>query len=112
MNSTQKVAASVAALTLALPLVSLAQITATPPHIGAVNLVSLGNVIVTQVWVFFTIVAIIMFVVAGIQFLTSGGDPERVQKARSSFLWGVAGVAVGIIAYAIVTIVSGALGAA
>ncbi len=53
----------------------------------------------------FGVVAVIMFVVAGVSFLTAGGEPEKIQKARSAFIWGVAGVLVGIIAFSIIAIV-------
>lgn len=33
---------------------------------------------------------------AAFLFLTSGGSPERVNKAKSAFLWGIVGVAVAL----------------
>lgn len=106
-----KLAGAVSVLALALPLVTFAQIGGAPPSAFSPNLSSLGQIVVNQVWIFFTIIAIIMFVVSGIQFLTSQGDPEKVKTARGSFLWGVVGIAVGVIAYTIIAIVRGALGA-
>lgn len=59
----------------------------------------------TLAWQIFGLIAVICFVIAGILFLTSGGDPEKVQTARNAFMWGVAGIVVGILAYSIISII-------
>ena len=53
----------------------------------------------------FGAIAVICFLVAGILFLTAGGQAEKIGAARSAFIWGIAGVVVGIIAFSIVAIV-------
>jgi|SRR3989344_3086690 len=50
-------------------------------------------------------IAVIAFIVAGILFLTAGGNAEKVQAARSAFIWGIAGVVVGILAFSIIAVV-------
>jgi len=55
-------------------------------------------------WTVFSLIVVICMLVAGILFLTSGGDPEKIKTARLAFIWGVVGVAVGIIAYSIIEI--------
>jgi hypothetical protein len=50
-------------------------------------------------------VAVICFLIAGILFLTAGGEPEKIKQARAAFIWGVAGVIVGILAFSIIAIV-------
>lgn len=62
--------------------------------------------IITASWVIFGVIAVICFVIAGVLFLTAQGEPEKVKLARAAFIWGVVGVAVGIIAYSIISIVS------
>jgi hypothetical protein len=110
MNKAKKIALSVATIaSIVLPVIALAQIGGTPPSAFAPNLTSFGTVIVNQIWIIFTIVAVICFVVAGILFLTSGGNPEKVAAARSAFLWGVAGIVVGVLAYTIIALVRGAI---
>jgi hypothetical protein len=112
MTTAQKIAsAGAATLAFVAPAAAFAQVGGTPPGSFSPNLTALGQVIINQVWIFFTILAVICFIISAIQFLTSGGDPEKVQKARSSFLWGVAGVVVGVIAFTIVALIRGALGA-
>ena len=73
------------------------------------NLAILGVAIGRVVWVAFTIIAVIAFIVAGVQFLTSQGDPEKISRARLSFIWGIAGIIVGIVAYSIILIVGNSL---
>ena len=93
--------------TLALPAIAFAQPTVT---IGSIT--GLVSVVERFMWIIFGGIAVIMFVVAGILFLTAQGDPEKVQAARSAFIWGIAGVVVAIIAYSIIAIVTSALSGA
>jgi len=80
--------------------------------IGCVNdITNLVNSVLRTTAYIFTAIVVVLFVVAGILFLTAQGAPEKLATARSAFLWGVVGVAVGIIAYSIVLIVAGVLGA-
>lgn len=52
-------------------------------------------------------VAVIMLVIAGIRFVTSGGNPSGLQKARSSIIYSVAGLVVIIIAFTITNVILG-----
>jgi len=90
---------------LAMPVLALAQVGGQPPPIST-DLQGLGEKIVNAVWIVFTVIVIIMFVIAGILFLTAAGSPEKVAQARQAFLWGVAGVVVGILAYTMITVVT------
>lgn len=93
---------------LLLPVVALAVVDAnTPPAVGSItNLAGVITKIQNFMWVLFGGIAVICFIVAGILFLTAGGQPEKIQAARSAFIWGVAGVVIGIIAFSIIAIVS------
>ena len=51
-------------------------------------------------------IAVICFLVAGVMFLTAGGQTEKISQARSAFIWGIAGVIVGILAFSIIAIVA------
>ncbi len=85
---------------LALPVAALAQ----PAH--TINsLDQLAEKIKVAAWTVFGIIALICFIIAGILFLTAAGNPEKIQMARNAFLWGVAGVVVGILAYSIISII-------
>jgi len=94
---------------LLLPVAALAQMEGTapggygtPPSSAQALIHSIENL----VGLVFGAIAVIMFVVSGIYFLTSGGQPEKVQTARQALIWGVAGVVVGLIAFSIVAIIS------
>ena len=101
----KKIALSLLAVTLvALPVLAFAQIGGTPPTISY-DLTTMGNRIASAAWIVFTIIAVVMFIIAGVLFMTAQGSAEKVQQARSAFLWGVAGVVVGIIAFTIITLV-------
>lgn len=97
------------ALALVLSAVLLSPVVALAVPAG-VPTVSGLNQIVTYIenalWIIFGLIAVIMFVIAGITFMTAGGQPDKVATARSAFIWGVAGVVVGILAYSIIAIVS------
>ncbi len=50
-------------------------------------------------------VAVAMIVIGGISFATSQGDTSKVAKARNTILYGVVGLVVALLAYAIVNFV-------
>lgn len=64
----------------------------------------------SAVWIVFTAIVLFCFISSGILFLTSGGVPDNLKRAKASFLWGVVGVVVGIVAYSIIEILSNILG--
>ncbi len=54
-------------------------------------------------------VAVVMIVVGGIGFVTSQGDTSKVAKARNTILYGVVGLVVALLAFAIVNFVLSAV---
>lgn len=72
---------------------------------GTTDLPGLITGIKQMAWMVFGVIAVIAFVIAGVLFLTAAGNPEKVQQARNAFLWGVAGVIVGILAFSIISII-------
>jgi len=69
----------------------------------------LGN-LKTALWGAFTILAVICFMWAGILFLTSSGDPEKMRRAKNALIYGIVGVVVAILGYSIVGIIKTAFG--
>lgn len=63
-------------------------------------------------WLFigFILLAVVMLVFASLQFLTSGGDPNNLAKARSKLLWAVIGIAAALVAKGIPVVVKLILG--
>lgn len=49
--------------------------------------------------------AVIMIIIGGINFVTSQGDAAKVTKARNTILYGVVGLIVSLLAFAIVNFV-------
>ena len=85
-----------------MPTVAFAQLHSYGPNI------SLGGIvdnIVGNLWVVFAGVAVVCFLVAGVMFLTAAGDASKLKTAKDAFLWGVAGVIIGILAYSMINIV-------
>lgn len=56
-------------------------------------------------------VAVIMFMVAGILFATSGGQPGQITKAKTALMYAIAGIVISLIAGAIVKFIRTAMGA-
>lgn len=54
-------------------------------------------------------IALLMFVWGGLQWLTSGGSPERIQKGKNTIVWAVLGLVLIFGSYAILNFVLGAI---
>ena len=52
-------------------------------------------------------VAVIMLIIGGIRYVTSGGDSGAVTSAKNTILYAVVGIVVAILAYAVVNFVIG-----
>lgn len=101
--------ASISLVVLLLPVIALAQMEGTAPGgygTPPSSAQALVHAIENLVGLVFGAIAVIMFVIAGILFLTAQGQPEKVQTARQAFIWGVVGVVVGLVAFSIIAIIS------
>lgn len=65
------------------------------------------NVINTLLFVL-GMIAVIMIVIGGIRYSTSGGDSTQIQAAKNTILYAVVGLVVAILSFAIVNFVLGA----
>ncbi len=54
--------------------------------------------------------AVIMLIFSGIMFITAGGDPEKITKARQTAFFGVLGIIVAILAFSAVAIIRATIG--
>lgn len=50
-------------------------------------------------------VAVLMLLIGGIRFATFYGNEEGIEKAKSQIIWSLVGLALSLLAYAIVTII-------
>lgn len=55
------------------------------------------------------VVAVIMIIIGGISYMTSQGDAAKAKKGRDTILYGVIGLIIVLLAFAIVNFVLGAL---
>lgn len=55
-------------------------------------------------------IALAVFIYGGFLWLTSGGNPEKITKGKSTMVWGTIGLAVILFAYTLVRFVFQALG--
>lgn len=65
------------------------------------------NIISILFWII-GILAVIVIIYAGITFITAAGNPSKVAQAKTMIIYAVIGLAVAILAYAIVNFVVGA----
>jgi len=68
-----------------------------------------GQVVVLTVllWLLliFTYLSVIAFVIAGIMFLTAGGDTQRAESAKNAVKYSIIGIATGISGYVIIRLI-------
>lgn len=83
-----------------LPGISLAQITVESMAMGAVR----------TAWIVATAVVVVMWIVTGILFLSSAGDPARVGTAKKALFAAIIGTVVVIIANSAMGLISNAIG--
>lgn len=76
---------------------------------GGVTLESAVANIVNMLLFIVGVVAVVVIIIGGIMYATSAGDPGRAKKAKDAIMYAVIGLAVAILAYAIVNFVVEAL---
>lgn len=55
------------------------------------------------------VVAVVMIVIGGINYVTSAGDGAKAKKAKDTILYGVIGLILSLMAFMIITFVSGSI---
>ena len=55
------------------------------------------------------IVAVIVIIIGGVNYMTSSGDAGKVKKAKDTILYGVIGLVICVLAFAIVNFVIGGI---
>lgn len=69
---------------------------------SGINIVNVGIGLVA-------VIAVIMIIIGGISYVTSSGDASKAKKARDTIIYGLIGLAIAILAFAIVAFVSQAV---
>ena len=76
---------------------------------NSVNLVEIVSTILNAVFLVVGIIAVVVIIIGGINYMTSQGDPGKVKKAKDTILYGIIGLVITLLAFAIVSFVIGAL---
>lgn len=91
-----------------------AQITVDP---GGLNLPNKNGVdantaqkVLQIVFGFAGAIALLVIIIAGLQFVLSQGDPQKTAKARSAIIYAIIGLAISILSFSIVTWIIGKIG--
>ena len=107
----KKLTASLAVVALAiLPFSALAFNAPNEPTGDLSDVSNIVSALMGKVWILFAALAVVLFVFSGVKFLTAGGAAEKIQEARSAFMWGVVGVVVMILSYSIFAIATNIIG--
>ena len=69
------------------------------------DLMTVLQVIINVVLGVIAFVAVVMIIMGGIQYTTSSGDTAKVTKAKNTILYGVIGLVIALLAFAIVNFV-------
>ena len=64
-------------------------------------------------WLFviLVVVAVVFIVLAGLQFITGGGDPVAVSAARTKLIWAAVGVGIALLARGLPAAIQNLIGA-
>jgi hypothetical protein len=50
-------------------------------------------------------VAVVVIILGGVQYTTSAGDPGKVKKAKDTILYGIVGLVIALLAFAIINFI-------
>jgi TRAP-type C4-dicarboxylate transport system permease small subunit len=73
------------------------------------NIGELASAVITVLLTLISVLALGALIYGGYQYITSSGNPESAQKAKSTITWGIIGLIVAFAAYIIVDFVIGRL---
>jgi len=76
---------------------------------GSITLNEIVSTVISTIIYIIGIIAVIMIIIGGIHYATSQGDAAKVKKGKDTILYGIIGLVVAILAYAIVNFVLEAL---
>lgn len=76
-----------------------------PAVSGDDTLMNRLTIIINVITAVLGFVAVVVIILGGVSFMTSAGDPGKVTKAKSTILYGVVGLVVVLLAFAIVNFI-------
>ena len=81
--------------------IALAQQYAPPEFEQPEELIERINKIVRWIVTLLVVFSAIFIVMAGFNYVTSGGDEDKISKAKTQLLYGLVGVGIAVLAYAL-----------
>ncbi len=69
------------------------------------DLMSILNLIINVALGVIGFVAVVMIIMGGVQYTTSSGDAAKVTKAKNTIMYGVVGLVIALLAFAIVNFI-------
>jgi hypothetical protein len=85
---------------------AFAQQTPPPPPVQSFNdVLRIINVAINWLFTLLIILAVVYFILAAFEYLTSGGDKEKTDKAKNKLIYGIVAIVVAILARGIPALV-------
>ena len=100
---------SVLAPSAALAITSIS-LTPSPTEPPAIDPTMVLSTIITWVFGFLLVIVVLMVLISGYMFVTAGGNPESVTKARNWLMYALIGLAVAVLGRGLVALVLTILG--
>ena len=72
---------------------------------GDNGLMGIVNTIINVALGVIGLIAVVMIILGGVQYTTSSGDAAKVKKAKDTIMYGIIGLVVALLAFAIVNFV-------
>lgn len=80
-----------------------------PDGCNASDLNTIIKTVINAIVFIVGMVAVVMIILGGVNYATSQGDPGKVKKGKDTILYGIIGLVIAILAFAIVNFVLGAI---
>ncbi len=73
------------------------------PDAGIYDII--GNIIALMIQ-YTAVIAVIAVMIGGIMYLISGGEEEKISRAKKVIIWALVGVIISVLAYSIIEILN------
>ncbi len=83
---------------------------ATPPATTGAGLLTVIDTVTNWFFAIFTVIAVIMIILAAFQFVTAGGDAEKVGEARQKLIWATVGIIIALASKGLVPVIRNIVG--
>ena len=84
---------------------SLSECNIAKDHAGSDNLMETVNIIISVVLGLLGLAAVVMIIYGGFMYVTSAADSAKIKKAKDTITYGVVGLVIAMLAFAIVNYV-------